>query len=650
MTFKRAIAIGAVLTIALAACRPKPQTSSTDGSSTASSQATTSSGLGTANYAPDPGPYTYTEVKNPDGTMLEAMVARGEIGKFGGSLKLGTFGGGPKTFNPWVAADVESHGFGYLLFERLLETDPWTGKYTGRLVKSYEISPDNKVYTFTLRKGLQWSDGKPLTADDVVFTLNDIIGGGYGNQSSRDVLLVRGKFPKVEKIDDLTFRITTAEPFAPLLNGLILTIAPKHIFEPRLKAKDARKAFHGFWDINSDPATFVGSGPFKLKRYVPGQRVELERNPLYSVVDKQGRRLPYLDRFVVQIVPEQNTQVLKFVGNELDMLDIRSVRGNDVALLRTKQESGNFKLHNLGPDDGSVFLIVNMCRRTNPKSKKPYVSTVKQEWFNNDNFRHAISHAIDRQQIIDNVLKGVGIPLYTAESPASLFFDNSLKPYGKDLEYSARLLKEAGFVKKEDGRLYDAKGNRVEFNLTTNAGNTTRDGICVAIVDELKKLGMKVNYQPVEFNMLIDKLDNSLDWEAVVMGLSGSRIEPYNGANVWKSNGRLHMFDQRLPDDHGNVYAPDARDWEKQIDELFDHGATTLEFAKRQEIFNKFQRIVYDKQPFIYLESPLDITAVRNTIGNYKPTKYGIAYTPMGSMHNIEEIYLTNASGSTGAK
>jgi peptide/nickel transport system substrate-binding protein len=637
--------------MAAAGCRPRPQggttTTTTPGDSTTTS--TSVGGIGSATYAPDPGPFQTMELKNDDGTVTEAMVARGEVGKFGGTLTLSTFGGGPKTFNPWVASDVESHGLGFLLFERLLDNDAWTGKYTGRLVKSFEVSPDNLTYTFTMRKGVQWSDGKPLTADDVVFTLNEIIGGGYGNASSRDVLLVRGKFPKVEKIDDYTFRVTTAEPFAPLLNGLITCIAPKHIFEPRLKAKDARKAFHGFWDINSDPSTFVCSGPFKLKRYVAGQRVELERNPRYYMVDKKGQRLPYLDRFVVTVVPDQNTQLLKFQGRELDMLDVRSVRGNDVAQLRGRQSIDNFKLYNLGPDDGTVFMIVNMCRRVNPKNKKPYVQPMKQAWFNDVRFRQAISHAIDRQQIIDNVLKGVGIPLYTAESPAALFFDSSLKPFPKDLDYSAKLLQEAGFVKKPDGRLYDAKGNAVEFNLTTNAGNTTRDGICVAIVENLKQLGIKVNYQPVEFNMLIDKIDNSLDWEGVVMGLSGSRVEPYNGANVWKSNGRLHMFDQRLPDDHGNVYAPDARDWEKKIDELFDHGATTLDFDKRKAIFNEFQKIAYDQQPFIYIESPLDITAVRNTVGNYRPTKYGILYTPMGSMHNIEELFKTDAKAPAGA-
>jgi len=647
---KRAIATLAVLTV-MVGCRPRPQTEqngATDHTKPTTQQPVEGNALPSTVLAPDPGPFQGAEIKNADGTITEGLLSRGEVGKPGGTIKLSTFGGGPKTFNPWTASDVESSGFGYLMFEKLVDIDAWSGKYYGRLAKSFTVSPDNLAYTFTIRKGVKWSDGKPLTVDDVMYTFNEIIGKGYGNSSLRDVLLVRGKFPKIEKLDADTVRFTTAEPFAPLLNGLVVPIAPKHIFEPQIKK--GRKDFHGFWDQNTNPSNMVVSGPFKLKRYVAAQRVELERNPNYFMVDKDGKRLPYLDRFVVQIVPEQNTQLLKFLGKELDMLDIRSVRGSDVAQLATKQQALNFSMHNLGPDDGSVFLILNMARRTNPKTKKPYVQTFKQEWFNNQKFRAAVSHAIDRQRIIDNVLKGVGTPLYTAESPAGLFANPDLKPYPQDLEYSATLLKEAGFVKKDDGKLYDSKGHLVEFSLSTNAGNTTRDGICVTITDELKKLGMKVNYQPVDFNMLIDKLETSLDWEGVVMGLSGSRIEPYNGANVWKSNGRLHMFDQRLPNDQGEVLAPDARIWEKQIDELFDKGATTLEFDKRHAIFNEFQQIVFDQQPFIYIESPLDVTAVRNTIANYKPTKFGIFYTPMGSLHNVEEIYLKQPAGQPGAE
>ena len=585
----------------------------------------------------NPGPFKLVEIENADHSKTECWEARGELGEFGGNITACSFGGGPKTFNNWAASDVESHGLTLLIWEPLVITDPWTGKPIPRLAKKLEVSPDGLTYTITLRKGLRWSDGKPITADDVFFTFDTLVAHGWGNSSARDTLSVGGKFPKVEKVDDLTCKFTTAKPFAPFLSGLTsIAIAPKHVVEPI--TKKPMNQFQTFWDINCDPKEVVSSGPFKLERYVPGQRVELERNPDYAMVDKKGRRLPYLNKFILAIVPDQTTEILKFYGKEIDFLDTRQVRGFDAALMKQREASGGFTMHNLGADDGTMFLMFNMNRRKDPKTGKFYIDPIKQKWFNDTKFREAISHSISRRRIVDNVLRGVGMPLYTAETPANIYFNKNLKEYPQDLEYSAKLLKEAGYVLK-NGVLRDSEGHKIEFTLNTNSGNSMRDAICVMVAQDLKSLGIKVNYQPIEFNILINKTENSLDWEAIVMGLSGDRLEPYGGANVWKSDGRLHMFDQRLPDDKGVVHADDARDWEKEIDALFEQGATTLDEAELHKIWDKFQVIAYDQNPFIYLYCPLIITSMYDYIGNYKPTPWCIVYTPKGSLHNIEEIY-----------
>lgn len=623
---------------------PSPTSSTTSTDTSASAPGSNLAGGGMSELPPNPGPFKLVEVKDKNGDIMECWQARGEVGKHGGSMTVSTFGSGPKTFNLWVASDVESHGIGLLLFDPLVVPDAWTGQYIPRLAKSYEISPDKCEYTFHLRKGIKWSDGKPITADDVVFTFGTIVGKGYGNSSLRDVLSVYGKFPKVWKVDDYTVKFRTEQPFAPFLNGLTgIGVAPKHVVEPI--TKKPMEEFNRFWDTNAKPESIVGCGPFKLLRYVPSQRVELVRNPNYHFVDAQQKQLPYLEKFVQAIVRDQSTQILKFYAGELDLLDIRSVKGSDVAEMKKKATEyssrgpeKSFTLRNLGPDDGTLFLMFNLCQRTNPDKKKPYVDPKKQKWFNDTRFRQAVNHAVNRKLIINNALRGVGAPLFTAETPASLYLNKDLKPFDQDLEYSANLLKEAGFVKKGD-RLYDADGNAVEFTLNTNSGNVIREAVCNIIHDDLQKLGIKVNNQAIDFNVLVNKTENSLDWEAIVMGLSGTRLEPYGGANVWKSDGRLHMFDQRLPDKSGRVSAPDARDWEKQIDALFDKGAITLDDAARHKIFGDFQRIAYEQVPFIYLYCPLLITAAYNDIGNYKPTPYGINYTPLGSMHNIEEIY-----------
>jgi len=288
-----------------------------------------------------------------------------------------------------------------------------------------------------------------------------------------------------------------------------------------------------------------------------------------------------------------------------------------------------------------MFIMFNMNQRKNPKGKY-YVDPIKQKWFDSKSFRQAVSHAINRKQIISNVLRGVGLPLYTAESPASIYVDKNLEGYPQDLALAADLLAMDGFKKKGEW-LYDKDGHKVEFTLNTNAGNTTRDAVCVMIVNELKKLGIKANYQPIDFNILIDKVETSLDWQAVVMGLTGDKLEPYNGANIWKSNGRLHMFNQRLPAADGSITVTDARDFEEVIDQCFDKGATTFDPAERHKWFDAYQEIAFEKLPFIYLYSTLDITAMKNKVGNYMPTPLGIWYTPKGSLHNIEEIYIKKA-------
>lgn len=594
---------------------------------------------------PDPGPYKTVAAKNEDGSTLEAMQARGELGEFGGALMLSSFGDGPKTFNAWQASDAESDGMGLIQFEQLIGLDAWTGKYYPRLAKTMTVSPDGLTYTLTLRKGLQWSDGHPLTADDVIFTFDKIIGGGFGNTSRRDVLMVDGHFPKFEKVDPLTIKVTTLKPFAPLLDALRIAIAPKHVLEPWLKRP--RGDFAQLWNVTCKPESLVTSGPFKLKRVSP-ERVEFVRNPKYFMVDSKGRRLPYLDKFVVRLVASQDAQVIGFYAGELDMLDIRQVRGMDVAKMKQKERQGDFTMHNLGADDATVFLMFNMCQRKDPKTKKPYVEPYKQKWFNSKNFRWAVSKAFNRQGMVNNAMKGVGSPLYTCETPACLYFNSTLPPIKQDVEASRKLLADDGFVLK-DKALFDKEGHRVEFNLQTNSGNTTRDGICVSIKNDLEALGMKVNYQPIHFNVLIDKVETSLNWEGVVMGLTGSRIEPYGGANVWKSDGRVHMFDQRIPDANGKVLVTDARPWEKRIDQLFDLGATTLDPAQRKKYFDEYQQIVYDEQPFIYLECPIVFTAARKIIANYKPLAYGINYSPLGSMHNLEELYFTSAHRRSAA-
>ena len=199
----------------------------------------------------------------------------------------------------------------YQNVDALPHTDPVTGDTIPKLAKSFTVNC--KEYIVNLRHGIKWSDGKPITADDVVFTWQNIILDGFGNTSIRDSIVIDGKLPTVEKIDEYTVKFVTPEPFAPFLRMLSSPIAPKHIFEPAVKKGKAY--FDGFLSTNTPPKDFVTSGAFRLKEYVPAQRVVFERNPDYYVINKNDKKLPYLDKIVYLIVGDINNQVLKFEGD-----------------------------------------------------------------------------------------------------------------------------------------------------------------------------------------------------------------------------------------------------------------------------------------------------------------------------------------------
>ena len=568
----------------------------------------------------------YTEFPPSQKTVridgVDYLQSQAPIGKFGGEIHSSTIGEGPKTFNPFNSKDNISTLMSDIMYDGLLSTDAETGEPIPKLAKSFEITGND--YIIHLRRGAKWSDGKEITADDVVFTWQNIIFDGFGNTSTRDSLVIDGKLPAVEKIDKYTVKFSTIQPFAPFIRMLSTSIAPKHVFEPAVKK--GKDYFYTFLSTNTDPKTFVTSGAFRLKEYVPAQRVVFERNPDYYIINKNNEKLPYLDKLIYYIVGDLNNEVLKFEGGELDIINLQ---GANVARFKEREAHSDYKIYNLGPNTGTMFLSMNLNDRTN-KDGKFYVNPMKQKWFRDVNFRLACDYAIDRKNMVLNIANGLGEPLYTAESPNSIFLNKALKPYPRDVEKSKEYLKKSGFYWDKKGHLLDKYGNHVEFDLLTNAGNTEREAIGVMVKQDLEDLGMKVNFKPVEFNTLVNKLVNTLDWDMVIMGLTGSLLEPNGGKNVWMSDGTLHMFNQRLEGDENSR----RFDWEKEIDDVYVKGALATSFKERKKYYDEYQRIAYEQKPFIYIYSPLIITAIRTKFKNVYPS----ALT--GVTYNLEEIYI----------
>ncbi len=552
---------------------------------------------------------------------VDYLQSQAGIGIYGGSLVASTIGEGPKTFNPFNTKDNISAMMSEVMYDGLLTTHPVTGQPIPKLAKSFSVNGND--YIIHLRHGIKWSDGKPITADDVVFTWQNIIFDGFGNTSTRDSIIIDGKLPTVKKIDDYTVEFKTPQPFAPFIRMLSTSIAPKHIFEPAVKK--GKEYFETFLSTNIDPKILVTSGAFKLKEYVPAQRVVFERNPNYYMINKNNQKLPYLDKLVYLIVGDINNEVLKFEGGELDTIGLQ---GANVARFKELEKHSNFKVYNLGPDTGTMFVSFNLNNRKD-KNGKYYVDLKKQRWFQDKNFRQAVDYAIDRKNMVLNIANGLAAPLYTAESLNSIYLNKNLKPYDRNIEKSKDLLKKSGYWWDKKGHLMDKFGNHVEFNLFTNAGNTEREAIGVMVKQDLEDLGMKINFKPIEFNSLVNKLVNTSDWDIVIMGLTGSPLEPNGGKNVWMSNGTLHMFNQRPAG-----YTKDDRyPWEKELDYLYTQGALATTFEARKKFYDEYQKIVYEEKPFVYIYSPLRITAIRTKFKNVFPTSLG------GVTYNIEEIY-----------
>jgi len=538
---------------------------------------------------------------------------------YGGSLVLAA-SSDPKTFNDIVSTDVNSSTVTSLLFEGLTTADPFTLKVIPNLAKSWDVSPDGLQWTFHLRQDVKWFDGTAFGADDVVFTFNDLIYNPDIPSSSKDVLTIQGKPLKVEKMDDHTVRFTLAVKFAPFLRAMGQTIFPKHCLFQAVR----EKKFSFTWGIDTPPQQIIGTGPFMLSEYHPGERLVFKRNPYYWKKSLEGQALPYLDKVIYLIIPDAQSQLLKFMDGELDAT---SVAGQDYPLLKPMENTKNFHIYEAGADYNSNFVTFNQNPGTNPQTHKPFVDPVQLSWFTSLEFRRAVAHAIDKKRIIEILNNGFGLPQDGPMSPSSgFFYDPNVAVYDYNLEKAKEILKNAGFKYQQDGTLEDSQGHPVEFNFyTAESGNTGRDQMAAIIRSDLERLGMKVNLVPVEFNTLVNKLMSSFDWDMVMIGLTGG-VEPHFGQNVWKSSGGLHLWDphQDKP----------ATAWEKRMNEIYDQGAQELDENKRKALYDEFQRIAADQLPVIYTVLNMDMYAVRNKFGNLKPTVNG------GAFHNIEELYI----------
>lgn len=528
---------------------------------------------------------------------------------------------GPSTFNPLFTDDNESLTVLSLLQATLIRINRQSQQTELELAATADFSPDGRSLTMRLRPDLKFSDGHPLTADDVVFTFQVIYDPAIPS-SVADILKVGGRPIQVEAVNDRTIRFTFPEAIAGAERLFdVVNVLPKHILEPVYRDGKLKEA----WNISTPPDQVVGTGPFRLQAYQSNQRLTLVRNPYYWKRDGQGRTLPYLDGIELLIVPDKNTQLLKFQQGELDMFYPLQIE--QAATLQPLIQKGEVVIHDLGPSLITELLWFNLNPGYNRRGR-PLVDPVKAKWFHRVEFRRAVAMAIDRQAIVDTVFSGAATALSGFVSPGETqWYDAQLTPLHYAADQAARLLEQIELVDRNgDGIREDAQGHPVRFTLITNT-NPLRQKIGLLIQQDLKKVGIDVVFVPIESKALQDKIYHERDYEACLFSLQSGDTDPNSKQNFLLSSGNLHYW-------HPRQKSP-ATSWEAEIDRLMAEQARTMDPIARKELFHRVQRLMAEQMPIIPLVARKMMTAARQRVGHLKP---GILWDHL--LWNAEELYI----------
>jgi peptide/nickel transport system substrate-binding protein len=526
----------------------------------------------------------------------------------------------PRTLNPIAAVDAPSKDVIGRMSGDLIHINRLTQGTESALARSWKRSADGLSYTLSLRRGLRFSDGHAFDADDVVFTFKVLMDPAVG-APHRDLLIVGGKPIKVTKVDPYTVRLTLAEPYAAaerLFDSI--AVLPRHLLERPY----AQGTLADTWTIATSPAAIAGLGPYRLKHYVAGQELVLERNPYYWKVDSSKRRLPYLDEIVFVFAGNEDAQVIRFQSGDSDLLG--RTTADNFSLLSRDQAVKRYQLKDLGPALEYNFLVFNQNDLTG--KNLPQIAA-KQRWFGDLNFRRAVSLAIDRQGITRLVFKGRAVPLWGNVSPGNrLWVNNSIPRPARSVAKARELLKASGFAWRPDGSLVDKQGQRVEFTIVTSATSAQRNAMAILIQADLKELGMDVQVVPLEFRALVERVVETFDYEASIQGLGGGDADPNAEMQVWLSRGANHMWrlGQKTP----------ATPWEAEIDRLMQQQLSTLDVGKRKALYDRVQTIVAEQLPFIFLAAPHILVAARSDLANFQP-----AVLDHYTLWNADQLYFT---------
>jgi peptide/nickel transport system substrate-binding protein len=474
----------------------------------------------------------------------------------------------------------------------------------------------------TLRADAKFSDGQPVTPEDVVFTLRALYDERTAAPLFRDAMLINGRQLAATALDAHRLRLTLPEPVAAPEGYLSnLAVLPRHVLESEFNQGKLREAY----GLTADLSRIVTAGAFVPHAIVPGERLTLRRNPHYWKKDSAGTQLPYLDELVIEVAADANNALVRLRQGALDILD--RLRPNDYATLRGS--AGQVQAVDLGPGLSTDHLWFNL--NAGARNGTPIVNPIKRAWFNDVRFRRAVAHAIDRAPLATVTLQGLATPLYGFVSPGNrAWAADGLPRTAYDLAQAQSLLREAGFVQRgtpESPELYDAAGNRVELTLIVPVESQARVQMATVMQEDLAKLGIKLQVAPIEFGELSRRIAQSYDYDAALLGVSPSEPDPSAYANLLRSSSPAHQW-------HPQQTKP-ATAWEARIDELLAAQARATNAAQRLAHFREIQIILAEQLPIIPLVARHLTSAAQQRVGNYRPS----ALLPY-SLWNAEELFV----------
>jgi len=483
----------------------------------------------------------------------------------------------PKTFDPLKVEDDASASIRYLTGGVLVRLNRQTQAVEPELAQSWKLSKDGRQITFKLRSGVSFSDGTPFSAEDVAFTVQQLMNPALHSPTG-DAFRTGPGNVETKILSPNQISLTFPAPVAGL-DRLFDQVAI-------LSARSPKKEM-------------AVLGPFMLADYKAGSSVLLKRNPNYWKTDAQGRKLPYLDSIRLDIQPNRDVEMLRFKRGEVDLINSLDSEYFDKLAATSPQ-----LVHDAGPSLDSEQMWFNEV------AKAP-IPGYKKNWFRSTNFRRAISEAINRTDLARVVFHGHAQPASGPFSPANKFWFNSkLSPEAYSPEASMKALQGDGF-RLENGVLKDRDGNAVVFSIITNAGNKYRERMAVLIQDDLQKIGIHVNVVTLDFPSLIERMTQTFDYEAVLLGLTNVDLDPNGEMNVWLSSSENHQWNpqQKTPE----------TTWEAEIDRLMRAQASSGDARKRKASFDRVQEIVVEQAPFIFLINKNALSAVSPGVHGASP-------------------------------